>query len=397
VLETPIIRILDASLNRAAEGLRVVEDYVRFILDDPFLSAQTKALRHDLAAASTLISVADRHAARDTQGDVGIEISNESEGRRDDAWAVCAASLKRSEQSLRSLEEYGKLVDADFAGRCESLRYRVYTLEKAIDVGRSSRDRLLGVRLCVLIDGGNSVAEFSQLVSELVEAGVDMIQLRDKVLDDRALAERARKLVSLTRREDEAPAEPNSASPPTARQEPRPPRTLAIINDRADIAVAVQADGVHVGQEDLSVKDARAIVGTQMLIGVSTHNIEQARDAVLDGANYLGAGPTFPSSTKAFDHFAGLSYLREVAAEIRLPTFAIGGITAANLMDVLSTGVTRVAVGAAVTEASDPLCAGRELLAMLSDTPTTMRTAADFDKLSPGKAASPVPPPVATP
>ena len=68
-------------------------------------------------------------------------------------WDVCAASLKRTEQSLRSLEEYGKLVDADFAGQCESLRYRLYTLEKAIDVGRSSRDRLEGVRLCVLVDG----------------------------------------------------------------------------------------------------------------------------------------------------------------------------------------------------------------------------------------------------
>ena len=101
------------------------------------------------------------------------------------------------------------------------------------------------------------------------------------------------------------------------------------------------------------MKDARAIVGTRMLIGVSTHNIEQARAAVLDGANYLGAGPTFPSQTKAFDEFAGLDYLREVAAEIRLPTFAIGGITADNLPDVLATGITRVAVGAAVTAADE--------------------------------------------
>ena len=116
------------------------------------------------------------------------------------------------------------------------------------------------------------------------------------------------------------------------------PRHFAIINDRADIAAAVGADGVHVGQEDLSVKDARAIVGTRMLIGVSTHNIEQARAAVLDGANYLGAGPTFASRTKSFDDFAGLDYLREVSSEIRLPTFAIGGITAENLPSVMAAG-----------------------------------------------------------
>jgi thiamine-phosphate pyrophosphorylase len=127
----------------------------------------------------------------------------------------------------------------------------------------------------------------------------------------------------------------------------------------------VNADGVHVGQEDIPVKEARTIVGTRMLVGVSTHNIEQARTAVLDGANYLGAGPTFPSLTKSFEAFAGLEYLRRVAAEIRLPTFAIGGIAVANLPDVLLTGITRVAVGSAVTAAAEPASAARQLLDML--------------------------------
>src|SRR5207249_4248369 len=149
------------SLNRASEGLRVVEDYVRFVLDDPFLTSETKSLRHDLTAAGS-ISTADRHAARDTQADVGTSISIEGE-QRFNAWEVCAAGLKRAEQSLRSLEEYGKLLDDGFAGRCESLRYRLYTLEKAIDVGRSSRDRLAGVRLCVLVDGRRSAYEFDRL------------------------------------------------------------------------------------------------------------------------------------------------------------------------------------------------------------------------------------------
>ncbi len=125
--------------------------------------------------------------------------------------------------------------------------------------------------------------------------------------------------------------------------------------------------GVHLGQDDLSVKDAREIVGPRMLIGVSTHHIDQARAAALDGANYLGAGPTFASRTKAFDDFAGLDYLREVAAEVRLPTFAIGGIGADNLPDVLSAGILRIAVGAAVTEAENPGVAARELLVMLEN------------------------------
>ena len=113
------------------------------------------------------------------------------------------------------------------------------------------------------------------------------------------------------------------------------------------------------------MKDALAIVGTEMLVGVSTHNIAQARTAVADGANYLGAGPTFASRTKSFDSLAGLDYLRQVAAEITLPTLAIGGIDAENLPDVLATGISHVAVGAAATEAADPAVAAQRLLSML--------------------------------
>src|SRR5215813_10844340 len=126
--ETPVIRILDASLNRASEGLRVVEDYVRFVLDDPFLTGRAKSIRHDLTAAGAAFSPGDRHAARDTRSDVGTTISTAAEVSRADTWSVCAANLKRTEQSLRSLEEYGKTIDREFAGRMESLRYEVYTL-----------------------------------------------------------------------------------------------------------------------------------------------------------------------------------------------------------------------------------------------------------------------------
>jgi thiamine-phosphate pyrophosphorylase len=381
---TPLLRLLDAALNRAGEGLRVVEDYVRFVLDDPFLTRELKSLRHELTAASAGISTADRHAARDTLHDVGTAVATPSEQNRSDAWSVCTASLKRAEQSLRSLEEFGKLTDVQFAQSVEALRYRLYTLEKAIDIGRSSRERLDGARLCVLVDGRASVASFEKLVAALVSAGVGMIQLRDKHLADRELLARARLLVSLTGRQPPAPPGVSAKTNAVATQPPAEPgadgrtryRPLAVINDRADIAAIVGADGVHLGQEDLPVKDARAIVGTRMLIGVSTHNIEQARAAVLDGANYLGAGPTFPSRTKAFEDFAGLTYLKHLAAEIHVPTFAIGGISADNLHEVLATGIARVAVGAAITSAGEPTSAARELLGMLNT--TAAKAAAPF-------------------
>lgn len=370
-MRTAILRILDASLNRAAEGLRVAEDYARFVLDDRFLTTELKSLRHDLAAAASCLESLDRHAARDTQQDVGTAVSTPSENRRTDAWDVCAASLKRTEQSLRSLEEYGKIANAEFAGRCESLRYRLYTLEKALDIGRSSRERLAKATLCVLVESGQSAESFEALIRALVEAGVGMIQLRDKNIDDCELVQRARILVDQTRRQPPARPEVSAMESCVDAESPAEPgadettRTLAIINDRADIAALVNADGVHVGQEDLSVKDARTIVGPRALVGVSTHNIDQARAAVLDGANYLGAGPTFASRTKTFANFAGLNYLRQVASEIQLPTFAIGGISAENLPDVLAAGISRVAVASAVTGAANPASAVRELLGML--------------------------------
>jgi thiamine-phosphate pyrophosphorylase len=142
-------------------------------------------------------------------------------------------------------------------------------------------------------------------------------------------------------------------------------RTLVIINDRPDIAALADADGVHLGQDDLRVKDAREIVGPRRLIGVSTHSIDQARTAVLNGANYLGVGPTFPSQTKSFDEFPGLEFVREVAAEIRLPAFAIGGVTLQNVGEVIAAGLPRAAVASAVTAAAKPQAAATALRAVL--------------------------------
>jgi thiamine-phosphate pyrophosphorylase len=339
----PTLRVLDAALNRAREGLRVVEDYVRFVLDDTHLTDQMKRLRHDLAAALSGVSIGRRLAARETRADVGTSVATPSESRREDPRGVLAANFTRLQESLRTLEEYGKILDPDLAVAVEQLRYRSYTLQRAVGITTDSLERLRRARLYVLIDGGPSAEQFTTMVRSLVDAGVHALQLRDKRLNDRQLLDRARRLRKLTRGTD----------------------TLFLVNDRADVAALSGADGVHVGQEELAVKDARTIVGPDALVGVSTHSIEQARQAVLDGANYLGAGPVFPSGTKPFDAFPGPDLLRAVAAEIRLPAFAIGGITLKNLPEVLSTGFRRIAVSGAVGTAPDPAAAARELLAAL--------------------------------
>lgn len=204
---------------------------------------------------------------------------------------------------------------------------------------RKPAELLRDARLYVLLDGRDSTDSLVRLAQSLVDAGVDVLQLRDKQLADRELVGRARVLRQLTAQTG----------------------TLLIVNDRPDLAVLSDADGVHVGQDELAVADCRALVGFGKLVGVSTHSPAQARQAVADGADYIGCGPTFPSPTKAFADFPGLEFLRAVQAEIAIPAFAIGGIRDENLPQVLETGFRRIAVSSAVTAATNPAAAARTL------------------------------------
>lgn len=136
-----------------------------------------------------------------------------------------------------------------------------------------------------------------------------------------------------------------------------------IVNDRVDVAQAAGADGVHLGQEDLPLADARAILGPDKLIGVSTHNLKQALEAEAGGADYIGFGPIFPTSMKEHpDPVVGIAGLREVRAKVRLPIVAIGGITTKNVREVVAAGADCCAVISAVLSAPDPRAAMTELV-----------------------------------
>ena len=142
---------------------------------------------------------------------------------------------------------------------------------------------------------------------------------------------------------------------------------LFIVNDRPDVARLAEADGVHLGQDDLPVKEARRILGPDALIGVSTHNIEQVRQAVRDGASYLGVGPTFPSRTKKFTEFPGLDFVRAATAETTLPAFVIGGVNLETVGEAAAAGARRAAVSQVVCQAADPRAVAAALVRALSD------------------------------
>ena len=347
-VEAASLRMLDANLNRATEGLRLAEDYCRFALNDQFLTGQFKSVRHELVTCLNTVPASSRLAARETQADVGATLTTPQEASRESLAQIAGAACQRVQQALRVIEECLKLTAAEAAARVEALRYRTYTLAKACGTTADSQQRLAAARLYVLIDGGLAECEFAERVQALLSCGVDIIQLRDKRLDDKTLLSRAR---LLRRCIEERRAASLIDHHTTTHHLPLTTHPLFIVNDRPDIATLARADGVHVGQEELSVYDVRQVVGTEMLVGVSTHSIEQARQAVLDGANYIGCGPVFPSATKHFAHFPGLEFLHQVAAEISLPAFAIGGITPQNAPQVLATGFRRVALRGAADDA----------------------------------------------
>ncbi len=336
-------RVLDANLNRSRESLRILDDYCRFILNDRHLTERLKELRHALVAASERIPAGALLAARDTPGDVGTTVSAGGEYARASAAQVAAVNFKRLQEALRSVEEYGKLFAPGFAREVEALRYLSYTLERAVVRGGDARRKLADARLYVLLTGARCPAALDWTIAQAAAGGATVFQLREKSLPDAELIARAREVRRWTR---EAKA-------------------LFIVNDRPDIARIVGADGVHLGQDDLPVADARRIVGPDALVGLSTHNIEQVRTAVLDGADYLGVGPTFPSRTKEFDHFPGLAFVRAAAVETSLPAFALGGIGPRNVGRVVEAGLRRVAVSEAVCAADDPEAVARVLRAAL--------------------------------
>jgi thiamine-phosphate pyrophosphorylase len=341
-----LARILDASANRAREGLRVVEDYVRFVLDDPGLTRRLKEVRHRLSEAERGLDPDFLLGSRDTREDVGTHIMTATEQFRENTRAVLAANFKRIAEALRSLEEYGKLVDVWLAGRFEVLRYDLYTLEKLVMTAVSARRSLGDARLMVLAGGLPTIGDLTWVVGEALAGGADVIQLREKGLADREWLRLARDVRILTAQA----------------------RVPLILNDRVDLARLASCDGVQLGQDDLSVRDARRILGPTSLIGISTHDRTQLDAAILSGANYLGVGPVFPSPTKEFSEseLAGLAYVRLAAESTSLPWFAIGGINEENIDRVLEAGATRVAVSAAVIRADHPRRAVSRLKSILN-------------------------------
>jgi len=321
-----ILRIIDADADRAAEGLRVAEEYARFVLGDESLFVAFKELRHKVRECIAGLGAAVE-AFRDSTGDPGRE-APEKEASYASPLDVARANCKRAEEALRAVEEYLKTLEPGKAAEVKALRFSLYGLEQRLylPLEKLRRSRLYVIltrRLC-----SRSLEETARMV---LDGGADVIQLREKDVPDGEYAAEAESLKRIAEGYD----------------------VLFIVNDRPDIACVAGADGVHVGQEDIPPGKVRRVFPGG-IVGLSTHSLAQARAGEKSGADYLGIGPVFPTATKQGREPVGVETAARVVEAVSIPVFAVGGVSPASCGELLSRGVRAVCACSAVISAEDP-------------------------------------------
>ena len=325
---------MDASFDRLGEGLRVLEDVARFLLNDAELSKELKTLRHDLTR-DTLPLQQDLLAARRVGEDVGALTQVPGGMEREDLVALVRTNARRVQESLRVIEELAKLPATptlDWA-RFRQARFVLYELEQKLVfrlLRRGKTEKLAG--LYAIIDTqalrGRNAGEVAR---QAIKGGARVIQLRDKESSRAELLGVAQQLRSICLEE----------------------KVLFIMNDYLDLTMVVEADGLHLGQEDLPLPVARKILPWGCIIGCSTHSLAQALQAQSQGADYIAVGSIYPTLSKEKTTVVGLQTLQQIKKAVTVPVIAIGGINEGNIKEVIRAGAEGVAVISALLKEGD--------------------------------------------
>lgn len=327
------MRIVDANCNRISEGLRFLEDVSRFTLNDQALSRQIRDLRHTIAKNITVLGNSPL-SERDAAGDIGAKF--DPSNQHQDMPSLVAANAKRIEEGLRIIEELAKLPELSAFLRStdfQQMRFTVYTIERDLTgklLRKTTVQKIKG--LYAIIDTSMiGTRNACDIASHMILGGVKIIQLRDKSSTKAALFVIAQQLKQLCQQSG----------------------ILFIINDHLDIALAVAADGIQIGQDDLPISVVRNTIPIEMIIGCSVYSAAQAQKAQTDGADYIGVGAIFATSTKNEVTIIGLEGLQQIRNTIAIPIVAIGGINTQNIAGVMATGVDAAAVISALITSDD--------------------------------------------
>lgn len=315
-----ILQIIDANQNRAREGLRIAEEICRFVLEDESLTADLKGLRHRIGDLVDRFYGSDLLKEREVERDVGKGLDR-IRIEKDGYIGVARLNLSRVEEALRVMEEFSKLSKSEVALQFKKLRFDVYEIEKEIYSALSRLERRVKMKglyaICDLALVGDRYRDFTIGV---VEGGATMVQLRGKDAGVRDLITAGRRLRELLKGKG----------------------VVFIVNDRVDVALCVGADGVHLGQDDMPINLARDLLGHDRIIGISTHNLDEVKRAVEDGADYVSFGPIYETLTKPEVSPVGPDLLPRVREITSIPLFAIGGINRENIQSLIGTGIDGV-------------------------------------------------------
>ncbi len=317
-----ISRILDANINRAREALRVLEDISRFLLEDSSLTSSLRNMRSQVTSLLSRegLSAKDLYQARESEEDIGKEFPQKSYTSLKE---VINANFSRLQESLRVMEELYRMKNMEVFPEWRRLRFNAYTLQKEMFLRVEKKEWLKKLDLYVITDEEISKKRHEEVAKEAIEGGARFIQLRDKKSSTRRILEAGWRIREITRQAG----------------------AVLIINDRVDIALALDAEGVHLGEEDLPVQEARKIMGIGKIIGASSHSIEEALKKQEEGADYVSLGPIFSTSTKKnLPPPLGVEIIREAKKKLRIPLVAIGGIREENIEEILEAGSDGVAM-----------------------------------------------------
>jgi len=346
--------MIDANLNRSSEGLRVLEDVARFLLNDAELSQQLRVLRHDLAQETKSLGIG-LLSQRDSKHDVGRPHSTSLPLREKELKMettrlqglsdLVTANAKRVEESLRVLEELAKLPEISSmlnSARFEQARFALYTLERDLLSKISRRDKIERMLGLYFILDRQFMAGRDELdvASQVIHGGARVIQLRDKQSNKGELLLVAQKLKELCSKLD----------------------VLFIVNDYLDLAMAVDADGLHIGQEDLPLPVIRRELPIDKIVGCSVTTLSQAAKVQAEGADYIAVGSIFSTTTKKGATVVGVDTLKELKRTVSTPVIAIGGINRNNIGEVVAAGADAIAVISAVLGEEDVKGAVQELV-----------------------------------
>lgn len=317
--------ILDVNLNRLTESLKFAEDYIRFTIKEVLILEKIRKLRNTFFVLKKSLPIVDLVAYRRSEIDPGRKYQFDSIPRRKDIDLILA-NFSRAKESARIIEEILRQRNRSLSRIIKKIRFQIYDLEKIVLQKILKR---FDPRLYVIIDEKYiDKLPLYEMLNILQNNGTTMIQLRIKNLPDKKFyyyGEKIKKLITN-------------------------PELKFIINNRLDIALAVNADGVHLGQEDLPLRSTREILGEKFIIGVSTHNLKEALRAQENGADYLGVGAVFPTETKKDARVCGLDLIRKLKNKISIPIIAIGGINNKNHKMVLKAGADGIAIASYLFE-----------------------------------------------